>query len=190
MRRTVVLAAFLALFPLALAAQQARPASARTTTPTAEAQVRAWYAELQQISGRLQQAHDRALQDPQLRAQQVELMQLVKREMDRMDPQLAGLAERVSAMESEARQAAERNDRARLQALDREFAQLQARFMNVESAALQRPNVAAAARTYEQALRQRMVRVEPQVEQLLTRTEELQRHLQRALGQPMPQASP
>jgi hypothetical protein len=184
LKRAVMLAVFLAVIPLSLAAQQARPAAARTPAPNASEQFRAWYAELQQISTRLQRAHERALQDPELRGRQAAFMRLVKEEMDRADPQLAGLAERVQRMEAEARAAAQRNDAARVQALEREFAQIQARFINVESAVLQRPNVAAAARAYEQALRQRLVAVEPQVEPLLARTEELQRLLQRALGAP------
>jgi predicted nucleic acid-binding Zn-ribbon protein len=186
MKRSVVFAAFLALMPFALAAQQARPATARTPAPTASDQVRAWYSELQQISVRLQGAHARALEDQQLRTQQAAFMRMVKEEMDRADPALAGLAERVQRLEGEARAAAERGDQARLQALEREFAQIQARFINVETAVLQLPAVASAAQAYEQALRRRMVTVEPQVDQLLARTRELQGLLQRALGQQAP----
>ena len=88
------------MIPAALQAQAARPASARAAAPaaSAEANARAWQAELMQIQSRLQAAHNRVMQDAQLRGRQEALMRDVKAAMQRADPGLDALAQRVQTM--------------------------------------------------------------------------------------------
>jgi hypothetical protein len=183
-----VVAACLALAS-APAAAQLRPVSAeapatRVLAPRAESResVINWYGELQRIGAHLQWVHDRALQDPALRAARDSLMESVKNAMDRVDPELARLARRAAQLPVEHEAATRRGDAARAHALHREMAQIQARFMNVEAQVLRQPEIARQARAYEQQLRRRLMGLEPMTDQLLERSAELQRLLQEALG--------
>lgn len=192
---SAALAACLALFALPAAAQvrpmsaEAPPsAAARAVAPldagigeTRESVI-SWYGELQRIAAHLQWVHERALLDPALQASRDALMQAVQEAMDRADPRLAALAERAERIPAEHEAATRRGDGARAQALHREMAQIQARFLNVESQVLRLPEIRRRSQIYEQLLRHRMTTIEPLIDQLLERSTALQRRLQDALG--------
>lgn len=159
------------------------PAQPRSALPRSAGEMaRGWYAELQRISARLQQVHDRALEDPELRARRTALMETIQQAMDRTDPELPRLASRAEQIPAEVQAARGRGDAPRLQGLDRELGMIQARFMNVEQAVLRQPAIAREVRAYEEQLRAEMVRVEPLTESLLARSSELQRLLQAAVS--------
>lgn len=191
---TAAVAVFLALVS-APAGAQVRPMSAEAPAPSralaprdaARESVIAWYGELQRIGAHLQWVHDRALQDGALRAARESLMQAVKDAMDRADPELARLARRAAELPAEHEAATRRGDAARAQALHREMAQIQARFMNVEAEVLRQPAIARQARAYEEMLRRRLMTIEPSTDELLERSVQLQRLLQGALGQGRPE---
>ncbi len=188
-RRAAALAAVLSIMPLAAAAQ-VRPMSTevpgtRSMAPrdAARESVINWYGELQGISARLQRVHDRALQDPELLRARDQLMLAVQRAMDAADPELPRLAARVQAMPSEVAAARRRGETGRLPGLERELAQIQARFMRVRSAVLRQPDIARQAHAYEERLRQRMIQIEPLTESFLARSGQLQQLIQSALPQ-------
>jgi hypothetical protein len=177
--RAAALAAAL-MVPAALPAQSPRPASARlpvASAPVAEATVRGWYMELQQIQARLQAAHNRVMQDPQLRGQQEAFMRDVKAAMLRADPGLDALATRVEAMQGQAVTAQQRGDRAQLQRLNADLVGIQERFVRAQQAVLQQPALAARAQQLEQSLHSRMLQVEPETDRLLARGKLLQGRL-------------
>lgn len=166
---------------------EAPPAAARAVLPQREAtaeSVITWYGELQRIAAHLQWVHDRALMDPALETARARLVQAVQAAMDRADPELPRLAARAERIPAEHEAATRRGDGARAQALHREMAQIQARFMNVEAAVLRTPEIQRRSRAYEEQLRGRMTAIEPMVEQLLERSAALQRLLQGALARP------
>lgn len=189
-RRASALAAFVALTPLAAAAQvQQRPMATEVPStrglapgPNARESVINWYGELQSISGHMQRVHDRALQDPVLRGARDRLMAGIQQAMDRADPELPRLYARVGQLQTEMDAARARSDGARFQALEMETAQIQARFMRVRGTVLRQPDIARQARAYEEQLRRRMIQIEPLTENLLARSTELQRLLQQALS--------
>ena len=190
-RRALVLAAAVTVLPLGAQAQvRSRPMNAevpgtRSMKPEAAGEresVINWYGELQSISSHLQRVHDRALQDRGLAQAREQLMLAVQRAMDSTDPELPRLAARVDRMPAEVTAARRRGDSDRLAALERELAQIQARFMRVRGAVLRQPEIQRQARAYEERLRQRMIAIEPLTENLLSRSDELQRLLQSALS--------
>lgn len=190
-RRALALAAVVATLPLTAAAQ-ARPMATevpgtRSMKPAdgARESVINWYGELQSISSHLQRVHDRALQDASLARARDQLMVSVQRAMDAADPDLPRLAARVDRMPAEVAAARRRGDSDRIAAMERELAQIQARFMRVRTAVLRQPDIARQAHAYEERLRQRMIAIEPLTESLLSRSDELQRLLQSAI-QPQP----
>jgi len=191
-RRAGLLAIVVLVIPAALGAQ-ARPATARvpgaSQPTTTRDEARAWMTELQGISQRLQAAHNRAMQDPQLSSTQAALMRDIKTAMERQDPQLPQLAERVRALEAEARAAQGRNDAARVQTLTREFATIRQRFMRAQQSVLQQPAIAQRARAFDARLHSRLIEVEPRTDQLLARSKELQERIRQAVNSARPPAA-
>lgn len=184
-RRAAALAAVVSIVPLAAAAQ-VRPMAtevprSRAAAPAARESVSSWYGELQGISGHLQRVHDRALQDPALAQARDQLTTAVRRAMDAADPELPRLAARVQRMPADIAAARQRGDNDRIPELERELAQIQARFMRVRADVLRQPDIARQAHAYEERLRRRMIQLEPLTENLLARSGELQRLIQSAL---------
>lgn len=187
-RRAGALAFALAVFPMALSAQ-ARPTATRVAAPAANPsreQSRAQMAELRTIAARLQGIHARAMRTGDLTATQATLMRDIKAAMERQDPELPRLATRVKAMEAEARAAETRNDGPRKQALAREFTAIQARFMRAQQTVMRQPDIARRARAFDYRLHRQMVAADPQTDQLLARSRQLQASLQRALASQVP----
>lgn len=182
--------AVVAILPFAAAAQvrpmSAEAPAARSVAPRDEARasVISWYGELQSISGHLQRVHDSALRDPALRQAREELMVAVQRAMDAVDPELPRLALRAARLPGEMNAARLRGDAPRMQAIEHEMAQIQARFMRARAEVQRQPEIARQTREYEEMLRRRMMQVEPLTDSLLARTAELQRLLQSAISPP------
>jgi Zn-dependent oligopeptidase len=163
------------LFPAALAAQaRPEPARARVAASPTQAQAQAWMAELQQIQARLQVAHNRVMQDPQLRQRQETFYHEMQQRMLRVDPGLNQLAGRVQALQAEGATALQRGDRARLMQLNTELGQIQQRFTRAQEAVLQQPDMKTRAQQLDDVLHARLVQVEPQTDRLLDRGKELQ----------------
>lgn len=195
-RWAAALAVAAATLPLTAAAQvQQRPTATEVPGTRSMAPPRAgarenvinWYGELQSISRHLQRVHDTALRrDPALLEARERFVQAVERAMDAADPELPRLAQWAVRIPAEMEAARRRGDAGRVQALERENAQIQARFMRVRAAVLNQPDIARQAHAYEEMLRRRMVQIEPLTENLLARTGELQRLLQSALSPQQP----
>lgn len=172
----------------ATAQQKTAPAAAapsasapRAPQPTAEQQ--AWLTELQQIGQRLQAAQMKALQDSELRAQQEALGAEFKAAMEKQDPGLAGVAQRVETMEAEARKAEQSGDEAKMKQLTQEAQQIQMRFAKAQAEALKNPALAAKAEAFEDKIEKKVIEIEPEAPKLLARGQELQAKLAASVQQ-------
>lgn len=172
-KRAAALAAALTL-PAALQAQSSRGAP---TVAANEASARAWYGELQQIQARLQAAHNRVMQDAQMRGRQEAFMRDVKAAMLRADPGLDALASRVETMQGQATAAQQRGDRAQLQRLNADLVTIQQRFLRAQQQVMRQPALTQRARQLEDQLHARMLQVEPETDRLLARGRDLQGRL-------------
>lgn len=158
----------------------AAPARGATAAAPSREEVRAWYGELQQIGARLQSAHERAMAgDARLRTTQQTLFADIKTGMERTDPSLAQLAGRAQALEAEARRARQAGNRERLRTLAAEASQIQGRFLAAQNRVMAQPAIAQRMRAYETQLHQKMLQAEPQLDQLLARSRDLQARLAR-----------
>ncbi len=176
----MLLAAAALLLPVSLAAQ-VRPMSTKAPAPApTRAEVQRWYAEFQQIRARLQQAHDRAMEDPHFMSANESFMEDVKAAMDRADPALRQLAGRIRQLESLATGAQQRKDGGLLQALQQEYLRIRQRFLDVQARVLQEPAFVQRAQALERALRRKMSEFDPEVDRLLERSTELETLLGRA----------
>ena len=178
-------------FPAALHSQRARTVDARATLPggaVTESSARAAYAELMQIQARLQAAHNRVMQDPQVRGQQDAFMRDVKAAMLRADPGLDALATRVEGMRGQAETAQQRGDRVLLQRLNTDLIAIQQRFIRAQQVVMRQPALSQRALQLEQTLHTRMLQVEPQTDALLARGKVLQARLMAAQQQAVGEA--
>ena len=182
--RAAAIAAALTV-PAALHSQRAHPVDARAAVPARsgvptaaiESSARIWYTELQQIQGRLQLAHNRVMQDGQVRGQQEAFMRDVKVAMLRVDPGLDALAARVEGMQVQAQSAQQRGDRAQLERLNTDLIAIQQRFLRAQQQVMRQPGLSQRAQQLEQTLHTRMLQVEPETDRLLARGKLLQGRL-------------
>jgi len=191
MIRASLIAAAAAALPLGLSAQRTPaprtaasraaampPASGGPTLTAAQREMQGWYMELMQIGQRLQNAQLRAMQDPQLRAEQEALGRDLKAAVVRVDPGLANLEPRARAMEAEALRAKQAGDQARLAKLIQDAQQIQVRLMNAQNRVMrEQPALAARGKSFEEKLRRKMIQVEPQTMALVERGKVLQSRL-------------
>lgn len=180
--RSTVAVASLAVAPTLADAQQKPPppsqnAAAVTQRESPTPQQQEWISELQKIAGQLQATQVKALQDSSLRSAQEELGTQIKTAMEKYDPGLVGVAQRVQTMEEEARKAQENSDQAKLQELTREAAQIQARFVKAQTEALKDPALASRAEAFEERLKRKMLEIQPDAPTLFARFQELQAKL-------------
>lgn len=192
MIRASLVALTAAALPLGLSAQQrpaprsaaSRPAAMPSGGPTltaAQREMQGWYVELMQIGQRLQAAQMKAMQDPQLRAEQEALGRDLKAAVVRADPSLADMETRARAMEAEAVRAKQAGDQAKLAKLAQDAQQIQVRLMNAQNRVMrEQPALANRARAFEEKLRRKMIQVEPQTMALVERGKVLQTRLANA----------
>ncbi|CAN5272023.1 hypothetical protein BH20GEM2_BH20GEM2_13460 [soil metagenome] len=174
--------ASLAIAPALADAQQKPAVPSQNTVAVAEQksptpQQQEWISELQKIAGQLQATQVKALQDSSLRSAQEGLGTDIKTAMEKYDPGLVGVAQRVQTMEEEARKAQENGDQAKLQELTREAAQIQARFVKAQTEALKDPALASRAQAFEERLKNKMLEIQPDAPTLFARFRELQTKL-------------
>jgi chromosome segregation ATPase len=179
---TTVALATLAAAPTALSAQVAAPAPADAPVDSAAAaQIQGWLAEIQQINGRLQELQQRAMQDPELAAEQEALGARIRTAMEAADPELQPSLERVEALQSEAVAAEQQADTARLMEIGEELRQIESRFMTAQEQALAQPEISSDLDAFQVALQSRLVELDPEAPQLIARFQELQQMLASAL---------
>jgi chromosome segregation ATPase len=168
-----------------LAAQQKGAAGARpmsATVPAPSADVRAWISEVQRLHTRLEALQARALQDPQLSAQQQSLGSGIRDAMLKLDPDLDAALARGMELEREAAEAQRKGDQARLTELASEMQRIQGRFVSVQQRAVEQPQLAAQVKDFQTRLQQQMAKLDPQAPKLIARFAELQAKVAGAMG--------
>lgn len=185
MFRSAVFTLALLAAPAALSAQQ--PAAAPAPTP-AEQETRAWLQELQQIGAKLQALQVQALTDPALKAQHEALGAEIESAVRKADPSLAGLTERVQALDTQIREAQQKGDRDAFQKLVTEGRQLEERFVRARATVLQDPALAAKAKSFGETLEKKMIELDASLPRMLARGQELQGKLETALKAQQPPA--
>lgn len=176
--RPAVIALFgaLALLPSSLSAQAAAPPADQA------AEANQWLTEIQQIHGRLSELQEKALQDPDLRAQQDSLGSHIRAAMEALDPTLVASLDRIQQMDAEATQAEAQNDEAKLSALSAEAQKLEQQFLSAQQRALAQPELAAEFTAFQTALQAKILAADPQAPQLLARFQELEQKLAAVMG--------
>lgn len=170
----------LAAAPTALSAQVAAPAQAPVDSAAA-AQIQGWLAEIQQINGRLQELQQRAMQDPELAAEQEALGARIRTAMEEADPELQPSLERVEDLQAEAVAAEQQADTARLMEIGQELRQIEGQFMSAQQEALAQPQISSGLEAFQVALQSKLVELDPEAPQLIARFQELQQMLESAL---------
>jgi hypothetical protein len=184
--------AFALLAPLEVHAQDGAAAPATTPASAAEAaggaadeeQIAAWYSELQGLHQQLQSIQDRALEDPQLSADQETLGTEIRAAVARADSTMETRMARMTTLETEAHAASAAGDSDRLQTLMLEATDIQERFMELQQQVLGEPAMAAKIGVFQTALQAKMIQIEPGAQGLMDRFSELEGKLTAAFGEP------
>ena len=170
-----------ALVALALAALPGM-ATAQQPAPEVPQEVQGWLAEMQQISGQLQELHARAMQDAELSAAHASLSEVVREAMVSADPTLEQGMQRLQELDTQAAAARQANDEARFRQLEQEAVQIQQRFAAAQQQAVQqRPELVQQMEAFQQQVETKMVELDPQAETLIQRMTELQTQLAGAM---------
>lgn len=181
--------------PVSLAAQQrpapatqqrAAPAAQQAPGAPTQQQVEQWVGELRQLHGKLESIQGQAMQDAQLQRDQAALGEEVRAAMERADPGLETLMQRVPALEAEARSAEQAGEQARLQQLAQEAQTIQARFAQAQAKAFEAPTIATRLEAFQDRLEARMVQVDPETPAMVRRFQELEGRLNAAMQNAQP----
>jgi predicted nuclease with TOPRIM domain len=175
-KRALLIALVGLALPATLNAQQraASPLQQQQQAGPSEQQVQGWVNELRELHGKLEAIQLRAMQDPQLQSAEAQLGEEIKAAMEKADPQLPAMMQRMSVLEAEAVKAQQSGDRAKLQQLTQEARGLQVRFMETQNRVFQQPAMATKLRAYQQRLETRMMQIDPQAPTLIERFQELE----------------
>lgn len=173
-RQALFLAIGIAVAPGALPAQQAGAAP----------EVQGWLTEIQQLHTRLEALQRKALEDPQISAQQQTLGTTIKAAMEKLDPSLEQTLERMPQLEAQAAEAERGGDQAKLQQLGLEVQQIERRFMTAQQKALEQPDLAARVLDFQEKLQSKMLEVDPEAPKLISRFQELETKLAAAMRAP------
>lgn len=170
--KMVAAALFALVVPAGLSAQEAAP----TNT-----QIQEWFVEMQELHGRLGALQTRALQDPQLHAEQEALGVSIKTAMEKFDPRLQQSLARMQSLESEAVAAEQAGDEAKIEELEAEAQAIQEQFLLAQQHALQDSAIASRVQSFQTKLERKMSQLDPQAEALIARFQELEMKLALAM---------
>lgn len=184
LKRALLVALGVAILPSALVAQQKTPIPARpqaaspAASPTMD-QARAWVQELQQIQTKLKPAHDKAMQDPKLRATRQALDAEVEAHIRASEPKLVARAQAIDKAGLAAHKA---GDAAKVQQLATEARQIAMELVNAQRSALRSPVLAKKAAAFQKGLEVKMIQVDPAAEPLIARYKQVGEKLQAVMA--------
>jgi len=159
------------------------PGRAQTPQPAPPVpdSVRQMLMELQRVGEELERIQEATLAANEgLRRQRQSVQAAVERAMVEVDPRSRGRLDRLRQIAGELRQAQERQDTARVQALIAEAQRLQQELQPAQAAAMQREDVMRQVQAYQERLLAAMRAHDPRTDELIARLESLAMRLQAA----------
>lgn len=139
-----------------------------------EARFQLLMVEYESAQTRLQEVQDQTLEaHPELLSQQDSLQEMVATAMAEIDPQTEEGIARLESLQAEAQEAQASQDGARMQELMAEASTIQERLQGAQMQALEREDVAQAINEFQEAMLTGMREVEPEVEAIVARVQEL-----------------
>jgi hypothetical protein len=151
-------------------------------SPAEGAEIQALFDELQRVHLQLEEIQMRALQDPQLSAEQAQLGERIQAAMEQTDPTLANRIARAEALETEAMTAQQAGNAQRLEELVVEAQAIQQHFMTVQQQVLGQPAIAQQLTTFQTRLESKMLEVDPAAATLISRFREIEDKLSEVMA--------
>lgn len=164
---------------LAIAGLPVAQLAAQTSSP---AEIQALEAELQQLHQQLESAQRQAMRDPELVAVQRELGEDIQAAMGDFDPTVDQSIERMGELEAAAMEARANEDAEQMQTLIAEAQGIQQHLMEVQQEVLESPEFASRLESLQTRLENKMIEMDPAVEDLLVRFREVEAQLLEATG--------
>jgi len=135
--------------------------------------------EAREIQERIAPVEQQAMQDPELAQKLQDVQQQVEDAMREEDPEVFEEMERLEAAFMAAQ---EEGDEDRAQEVGMEAQAAYARIQSLQQAVLDRPEIREPIEDFEQAHRERMIEIDPEVEDDLDRLQEITRELEGQQG--------
>lgn len=148
--------------------------------PEAMQRQMAMMTELQAIDQVLAPVRQQAMQDPEMKAREQEIIQQMDAAMGSITPGIEGMRTRFDSLRTEYGTAQGAGDEERLQSLTGELQSLQETLQETQSQALQQEDISSAIEGFRQYLFDRMRTIDPSADSLLNRAEELTEELEAA----------
>lgn len=161
-----------------LAAQEQQPVPQQQAPSPEQQQL---MAEARQIQTRLAQVQTEVLADPELKERQEEIGSRIETAMIEADPGLEDSMARVQELQQQMAQAQQAGNTAQLQQMVAEARQIESRYQQAQAQALEDPDLAQSVEAFNERVRERMLEVEPETEQLIERLQTLQQQLQASM---------
>lgn len=139
-------------------------------------------AEYRQVSQRLQQIRQRAMQDSGLRARRDSLVQAVRDRMRDQSDTTAARMDRMDELGQEMQAAREAQDTTRMQEIQGEARSLNRALRAAQEQVMQDPDVRQRVEAFQEAVRDEMREVEPSADSLLSLADSLRALLQQQMG--------
>lgn len=138
--------------------------------------------ELQEIQMELQPVQEEALQDPELQAEQADLGERIQVTMSELDPETPEQMARLQELVTEAQAAQAEQDAEAVGEIMNEAQEIQVRLQDTQTQALEHPEIAPRVRQFRERLHAKMVEMDPEVEPLIERAQELDERLAEIIG--------
>lgn len=145
-------------------------------------QVQEWIQELQELQSQIEPVQEKALEDSEVAAEQQRTTDFVRAAIIEDDPEMGQVLTRFEQILTEAQTAQENGDAEKIVALTQEAQQLQPRIEAAHASALNKPAVAERVTAFQQQLRAKMIEIDPDVESLLQRVEQLEGRIAALMG--------
>lgn len=142
--------------------------------PAMDPETMAYIMEIQELQQRIEPVQQAALQDEALAGQLVAIQQRIETSMRAEDEELFG---RIDRFQDDIAAAEAAGDQQRIRALMVQAQGIQLEVEALQAEVLQRPDIREPLEAFETAHRARMIEIDPEVEPLLARVDELMANL-------------
>ena len=143
----------------------------------------AMMTELQAIDMVLSPIREQAIQDPELQAQQTQLVEHVDAAMESISPGILEKRTRFDELRADYAAAQQAGDQERLQSLAGELQPLQAVLQQTQSQAIEQEDVASSLTSFREGMFDKMRALDPAADSLLSRAQALSEELEAMMGE-------
>jgi hypothetical protein len=167
---------------LVVVASPLRLAAQTTPTPEQEAEIQAWFLEMENLSEQINPIQTAARQHPEIHTKEVALSEALSLAIRVIDPTMDERMARVRQLETQADSARTAGNQEQLQGIISEALEIRQHFMTIQQSAMEEPAMAEKFAVFQAELERKMVELHPEAQPMIARYHELDGLLQTAFA--------